>query len=111
MFVRGGGPGVGQAAAASASVMARTAASAASAGSKRSPTSVTGIASIGWMRLGRAAGSPMAVRGPGEQVGLVEPAGAGGDDVGHRDLAGVPVGAADGHCGADARGGAAARPR
>ena len=46
----------------------------------------------------------MAVRGPRQQVGLVEPAGAGGDDVGHRDLAGVPVGAADGHGGADARG-------
>ena len=43
----------------------------------------------------------MAVRGPGQQVGLVEPAGAGGDDVGDRDLAGVPVRAADGHGGAD----------
>ena len=44
----------------------------------------------------------MAVGGPGQQVGLVEPAGAGGDDVGHRDLAGVPVGAADGRGAADA---------
>ena len=43
----------------------------------------------------------MAVRGPGQQVGLVEPAGAGRDDVGHRDLAGVPVGAAHGRGGAD----------
>ena len=51
----------GRPAAASASVMARTAASAASAGLKCLPTSVTGIASIGWMCLGRAAGSPMAV--------------------------------------------------
>ena len=40
--------------------------------------------------------------GPRQQFRLVEPAGAGGDDVGDRDLAGVPVGAADGHCAADA---------
>ena len=53
------------------------------------------------MRFGRAAASSMAVRGPGQQVGLVEPAGADGDDVGHRDLAGVPVGAAHGRRGAD----------
>ena len=33
--------------------------------------------------------------GPGQQAGLVEPAGAGRDDVGDRDLAGVPVRAAD----------------
>ena len=44
----------------------------------------------------------MAAGGPGQQVGLVEPAGAGRDDVGHRDLAGVPVGAADGRGGGDA---------
>ena len=44
----------------------------------------------------------MAVRGPRQQVGLVEPAGAGRDDVGHRDLAGVPVGAPDGRGAADA---------
>ena len=39
--------------------------------------------------------------GPREQLGLVEPAGSGGDDVGHRDLAGVPVGAAHGRGVAD----------
>jgi hypothetical protein len=39
--------------------------------------------------------------GPREKLGFVEGAGAGRDDVGHRDLAGVPVRAADGHRGAD----------
>jgi hypothetical protein len=33
--------------------------------------------------------------GPGQQFRLVETAGVGRDDVGHRDLAGVPVGATD----------------
>ena len=45
----------------------------------------------------------MAVRGPGQQFGLLEPAGVHEDDVGDRDLAGVPVGAPDRHGGADRR--------
>ena len=43
----------------------------------------------------------MAVPAQASRSGLVEPAGAGRDDVGHRDLAGVPVGASDGRGGAD----------
>ena len=39
--------------------------------------------------------------GPGQQFGLLEPAGAGRDDVSDRDLAGVPVGAPDCRGGAD----------
>src|SRR5580704_9010992 len=51
--------------------------------------------------LGPGGGLADGGAGPGEQFGLVEPARGGRDDVGHRDLAGVAVGASDGRGGAD----------
>ena len=51
------------------------------------------------MRFGRAAGSSMAVPAQASRSASSNRSGVGGDDVGHRDLAGVPVGTPDGRRG------------